>query len=115
MVATFSITVLCFQEHSRIVPKKKDFFSLLPVHPTMDSQPAAPGQFTVKADEKIAFSAPHGLVDARVGKSAEVADVSWNIRCRSIRYNSSRWKGVCQAINSDLLSPKQINMSRLCK
>jgi hypothetical protein len=75
----------------------------------MDSRPATPGEFTVRADEKVAFSGPHGLVVSRTGKGAEVADVPWNIRCGNIRYNASRWKGVCQALNSDLLTPKGIN------
>jgi hypothetical protein len=60
---------------------------------------AAQGQFTVKADEKIAFSGPYGLVVSRLGKGAEVAKVPWNIRCESIRYNDSRLTGVCQALN----------------
>ena len=88
-------------------PAKKEFFFLLPVRPTMDSRPAAPGQFIMKADEKIAFSGPHGLVVSRLGKGAEVADVPWNIRRASIRYNDSRRKGVCQALNSDLLRFRQ--------
>ncbi len=59
----------------------------------------------MKADEKITFSGPHGLVVARIGKVAEVADVPWNIRGGSIRYNGSRRKGVCQALISDLPPP----------
>ena len=82
---------------------------MLLVHPTMGSRRAAPGQFTVKAGEKVALSDRHGLVVSRIGKGAEVAGVPWNTRCVSIRYNASRWKGVCQALNSDLLTPKGIN------
>ncbi|MGA9055336.1 MAG: hypothetical protein WB763_02375 [Terriglobia bacterium] len=63
----------------------------------MDSRPAAPRQFTVNADEKIAFSGPHGLVVTMTGKGAEVANVPWNFRWGSIRYNNSRLTGVCQA------------------
>jgi hypothetical protein len=65
----------------------------------MDSRPAAPRQFTVNADEKIVFSGQHGLVVTMTGKGAEVANVPWNIRCGSIRYNCSRRKEVCQALN----------------
>jgi hypothetical protein len=53
----------------------------------------------MRADEKIAFSGPHGLVVSRTGKGAEVADVPWNNRCESIRYNDSPLRGVCQALN----------------
>jgi hypothetical protein len=53
----------------------------------------------VKADEKIAFSGPHGLVVSRLGKGADVADGPWNIRCESIRYDRSLLKRVCQALN----------------
>jgi hypothetical protein len=65
----------------------------------MDSRPAAPRQFTVKADERFAFSGPHGLIVSRIGKGAEVADVPLNIRSGSIRYNNSPLTGVCQALN----------------
>jgi hypothetical protein len=71
----------------------------------MDSRPATPRQSTVKADGKIAFSGPHGLIVARIVKGAEVDDVPWNIRCKGIRYNGSRLKGVCQALISDLPAP----------
>jgi hypothetical protein len=81
----------------------------------MDSRPTAPGQFTVKADEEIAFFGPHGLVVPRKGKSAEVAGVPRNVRCGSIRYNGSRCEGACQALNSDLLTAQEINVSRLCR
>jgi len=74
----------------------------------MDSRPAAPGQFTMNADEKIAFPGPHGLIVFRIGKGAEVDDVPWNIRCRSIRYNNSRPMGVCQALDSDVLAPRKL-------
>jgi len=53
----------------------------------------------VNADEKIVFSGQHGLVVTMTGKGAEVANVPWNIRCGSIRYNCSRRKEVCQALN----------------
>jgi len=65
----------------------------------MDSRPVEPSQFTVKADEQIAFSGPHGLVVSRLGKGAEAAKVPWNIRCEIIRYNNSPLRGVCQALN----------------
>ena len=74
----------------------------------MYSRPTAPRQFTVKADEKIALSGPHGLVVSRIGKGADVADGPWNIRCRSIRYNNSRPMGVCQALDSDVLAPRKL-------
>ena len=59
----------------------------------------------MKADEEIAFSGPHGPDISSARKGAKVADVPWNIRCESIRYNNSRLKGVCQALSSDLLTP----------
>jgi len=63
----------------------------------MGSRRAAPGQFTVKAGEKVALSDRHGLVVSRIGKGAEVAEVPWNIRSESIRYSCSLQNGVCQA------------------
>jgi hypothetical protein len=65
----------------------------------MDGRPAAPRQFTMKAEDKIAFLGPHGLVVPWTGKGAEVADVPWNTRRESIRYNGSPLAGVCQALN----------------
>jgi len=62
----------------------------------------------VKADEKTASSSPPGLVVTRTGKGGEVANVPWKIRCGSIRYNGSRRKGVCQALNSDVLAPRKL-------
>ena len=59
----------------------------------------------MKADEKIAFSGPHGLVVSRIGKGAKVAEVPRNIRRRIIRYNNSRLRSVCQALISDLPPP----------
>jgi hypothetical protein len=53
----------------------------------------------MKAEDKIAFLGPHGLVVPWTGKGAEVADVPWNTRRESIRYNGSPLAGVCQALN----------------
>jgi hypothetical protein len=126
-------------QHSRFVQQKKEFFfrdspailsfsaqrsgaknlaldfSADEQQGEIDGRPPTPGQLTVKAHEKTAFSGLHGLVVSMTGKGAEVADVLSNLRCGNIRYNSSPLTGVCQALNSDLLTPKEINMSRLCK
>src|SRR5208337_2256016 len=81
----------------------------------IDSRSATPEWFTLKADEKIAFSGPRGLVVSRTGKGAEVADVPWNIRCESIRYNCSPQKGSLSSLKFRPPHPKEVNKSRLCK